>query len=237
MDRYYPGRHGAGAGAATYDAGLRRYMLRIYNYMAAGLTISGAVAFAVASTPALAEAIFGTPLKWVAIFAPLGFVFFLSVRMERMSAVSLRTAFYGFAAVMGVSLAALFLTFTGQSIAMAFFAAGAMFLGMSLWGYTTSADLTRFSSFLMMGLIGVVLASIANLFLASTILQLVVAIVGVLVFTGLTAWDTQRAKSDYVQFAGTPQAEKLAIWSALSLYLNLINLIQLMLTFLGQRRD
>lgn len=223
--------------AVAFDAGLRRHMLAIYNNMALGLAITGAVAFLVASTPALYQPIFGTPLKWLAMFAPLAFVFFFSFRIERMSAASARTAFFAFAAVMGVSMASIFLVFTGTSIARTFFIAASMFLGTSLWGYTTKRDLTGWSTFLFMGLIGVVVASLVNIFLGSTALQLVVSVAGVIVFTGLTAWDTQRAKSDYVAFAGTPHAEKLGIMGALSLYLNFVNLFQLLLSFFGQREQ
>ena len=224
----------AGATVA-FDAGLRRHMLGIYNNMGLGLAVTGLVALGVASTPALAGAIFGTPLKWVAMFAPLAFVFFLSFRMERMTASSARTAFFAFSAVMGVSMASIFLVFTETSIARTFFIAAAMFSSVSLWGYTTKRDLTRWTTFLFMGLIGVVIASIVNVFLGSSTLQLIVSIAGVIVFTGLTAWDTQRAKSDYLAFAGTPHADKLAIWGALSLYLNFVNLFQLLMTFFGER--
>jgi FtsH-binding integral membrane protein len=222
------------AGVAL-DAGLRRHMLGIYNNMALGLVITGLVAFAVASTPALYQPIFGTPLKWVAMFAPLAFVFFFSFRIERMTAASARTAFLAFSAVMGVSMTAIFLAYSGTSIARTFFIAASMFLGISLWGYTTKRDLTGWSTFLFMGLIGVVVASIVNIFLGSSTLQLVVSFAGIIVFTGLTAWDTQRAKSDYLAFAGTEHAEKLGIMGALSLYLNFVNLFQLLLTFFGQR--
>jgi hypothetical protein len=212
-------------------------MLGIYNAMGVGLIVTGATAAAVASTPALYEPIFNTPLRWVAIFAPLAFVMLLSFRIERMSVASLRTAFVAFAGVMGVSMASIFLVFTETSIARTFFIAASTFLAVSLWSYSTKRDLSKWTTFLFMGLIGVVLASIVNIFLGSTTLQLVVSIVGVLVFTGLTAWDTQRAKSEYLAYAGTEHAEKLAIWSALSLYLNLVNLFQLMLAFFGQREE
>ena len=233
---YFPAQAPAAPGL-VYDAGLRRHMLGIYNNMALGLVITGLVAFGIASTPALHQPIFGTPLKWAAMFAPLAFVFFLSFRIERMSLASARTAFFAFAAVMGVSMAAVFLSFTGASIARTFFIAASMFMGMSLWGYTTKRDLTGWSSFLLMGLIGVVVASIVNVFLGSTTLQLIVSFAGIIVFTGLTAWDTQRAKSDYLAFAGTAHAEKLGIMGALSLYLNFVNLFQLLLTFFGQREE
>nr|WP_037443792.1 Bax inhibitor-1/YccA family protein [Sphingobium indicum] len=212
-------------------------MLGIYRNMGLGLAITGAVALGVASSPAIYEPIFNTPLKWAAMFAPLAFVLFFSFRIERMSTASARTAFFAFAAVMGISMASIFLVFTGQSIATTFFIAASMFLAMSLWGYTTGRDLSKWSTFLLMGLVGVVIASLVNLFLASSVLQLVLSIVGVIVFTALTAFDTQRAKSDYLAYGGTQAAEKLAVMSALSLYLNLVNLFQLLLTFFGQRQE
>lgn len=223
------------AALAGYDAGLRRHMLGIYRYMGLGLALTGIVAYGVASSPVLVAAIFGTPLKWVAMLAPLAFVMLFSFRVERMTTHSARAAFFAFAAVMGVSMASIFLVFTGTSIAQTFLIAATMFAGVSLWGYTTGRDLARWSTFLMMGLIGVVAASLINLFVGSSAVQLIVSLVGIVVFTGLTAWDTQRAKSDYITYAGTGQAEKLAVMSALSLYLNLINMFQLLLSFTGQR--
>ena len=219
------------------DAGLRRHMLGIYRYMGLGLAVTGLVAFGVAGSPALVAAIFGTPLKWVAMLAPLAFVMVFTFRIQRMTTASARLAFFAFAAVMGISMASIFLVFTGTSIAQTFLIAASMFAGVSLWGYTTGRDLARFSTFLMMGLIGVVMASLVNIFVGSSMIQLVVSLVGVAVFTGLTAWDTQRAKSEYLAFAGTEQAEKLAVMSALSLYLNLINMFQLLLSFSGQRQS
>lgn len=223
--------------AAIYDEGLRRHMLGVYRNMALGLGITALVALLIASTPALYQPIYGTPLKWVAIFAPLAFVLIFSFRVERMTTAQARTALYVFAALMGVSMGSIFLVFTGTSIALAFFSAAAVFAAMSLWGYTTSVDLSRWTTFLMVGLIGVVIASLINLFVGSTTLQLVFSIAGVLVFTGLTAWDTQRLKSEYVAYAGTERADKLAVMGALSLYLNLINLFQLLLSLFGQRDE
>jgi FtsH-binding integral membrane protein len=228
----------AGAGVqARFDAGLRRYMLGIYRNMGLGLAITGLVSMGVASSPALVALIFGTPLKWVAMLAPLAFVFFFSFRIERMTAAAARTTFFVFAAVMGVSMASIFLVFTGQSIAMAFFAAAAMFAGLSLWGYTTNRDLSGWGSFLFIGLIAVIGISLVNLFIGSSMLQMVMSAVGVLVFAGLTAWDTQRLKSEYLHFAGTQHADKLAIMGALSLYLNLINMFQLLLSLFGQTEE
>lgn len=223
--------------AGERDAGLRRHMLGIYRYMGLGLALTGLVALTVASSPTLVAAIFGTPLKWAVMLAPLGFVMLFSVRIQQMTTASARLAFFAFAAVMGVSMASIFLVFTGTSIAQTFLIAATMFAAVSLWGYTTGRDLARASTFLMMGLIGVVIASLVNVFVGSSAIQLIVSLVGVVIFTGLTAWDTQRAKSDYLAFAGSEQAEKLAVMSALSLYLNLINMFQLLLSFSGQRQS
>jgi len=234
--RYADGR-AAAAGGALYDQGLRRHMLRIYNYMASGVLLTGIVALAVAATPSLYQPIFGTPLKWVVMLAPLAFVMFFSFRIDRMSAATAQLLFWAFAATMGLSLASVFLVFTGTSIARTFFIAATMFLTMSLWGYTTKRDLTRMGSFLLMGLIGIVLASLVNLFLGSTALQFAVSVIGVIVFTGLTAYDTQTIKSFYAEHHGHEQGSKLAVFGALSLYLNFVNLFHLLLTFTGQREE
>jgi FtsH-binding integral membrane protein len=234
MDKIW---HVPAATAARHDAGLRRHMVGIYRTMALGLLVTGGVAYGVASTPALVAAIFGTPLKWVAMLAPLAFVMLFSFRIERMTTASARMTFFAFSAVMGVSMASLFLAFTGISIAQTFLIAATMFAGVSLWGYTTSRDISGWGSFLMMGVIGVVVASLVNMFLGSTMLHLIISLIGVAVFTALTAWDTQRAKSEYLAYAGTEAAEKLAVMSALGLYLNLINMFQLLLNFTGQQRE
>lgn len=228
-------RSAAAAAQVRYDEGLRRHMLGIYRNMGIGLALTGLVALAVANTPALVALIFGTPLKWVAMLAPLAFVFFFTFRIERMTVAGARTAFFAFAAIMGVSMASIFLVFTGTSIAMAFFTASAMFAGLSLWGYTTNRDLTGMGSFLMIGLIAVIGASLVNLLLGSSLLQMAVSVIGVIVFAGLTAWDTQRLKSEYITYANSQAVEKLAIMGALSLYLNLINMFQLLLGLMGER--
>lgn len=233
----YLGRTDAVARGAVFSEGLRRHMLRVYNYMASGVLLTGIVAMLVASTPALYQPIFGTPLKWVVMLAPLAFVFFFSFRIEKMSASTAQAAFWAFAVVMGVSLASVFLVFTNMSIARTFFIAASMFAAMSLWGYTTKRDLAKVGSFLFMGLIGVVIASIVNLFLGSTMLQMIVSIVGVIVFTGLTAWDTQNIKAQYAEHHGHETNSKLAVSGALSLYLNFVNIFQLLLTFTGQREE
>lgn len=224
------------AGTDVYfDEGLRRHMLRIYNYMGLGLAMTGLVALFVSSTPALYQPIFGTPLKWLVMLAPLGFVMFLSFRIERISAATAQTLFWAFSAVMGLSLASVFLVFTGLSIARTFFIAATMFGTMSLWGYTTKRNLAQFGSFLFMGLIGVVIASLVNLFLGSSMLQTIISVAGVIVFTGLTAWDTQNIKQQYAEHHDHETSSKLAVFGALSLYLNFINLFQLLLNFTGER--
>jgi FtsH-binding integral membrane protein len=236
MDTFTPFSRLAQSSAA-FDAELRTYMLGIYRNMGLGLALTGLVALGVAATPALSALIFGTPLKWVAIFAPLAFVMFFSFRIDRMTTAGARTAFFAFAAVMGVSLASIFLVFTGTSIASAFFTAAAMFAGLSLWGYTTRRDLTGLGSFLMVGLIAVVGVSLVNLFIGSSALQMLVSVVGVVVFAGLTAWDTQRLKSEFVAHRRHQALDKMAIMGALSLYLNLINMFQLLLGLMGQREE
>jgi FtsH-binding integral membrane protein len=212
-------------------------MLRVYNYMGIGLVLTGLVAYIVGTTPALYVPIFSTPLKWVVMLAPLAFVLFFSFRMQTISAAGAQGMFWAFCAVMGLSMASIFLVFTGTSIARTFFIAAAMFGATSLYGYTTKRDLSQFGSFLIMGLIGVVIASLANLFLASSTLQFVVSIVGILVFVGLTAWDTQSIKEQYAESFDAESQQKLAVFGAFSLYLNFINIFQLLLNFTGQREE
>jgi uncharacterized protein len=224
-----------GHAGAPIDEGLRQHMLRVYNYMGLGLVVTGLVAYIVGTTPALYVPIFSTPLKWVVMLAPLAFVLFFSFRMQSMSASGAQTMFWAFCAVMGLSLASVFLVFTGTSIARTFFIAATMFGATSLYGYTTKRDLAQFGSFLIMGLIGVVIASVVNLFLGSTALQFAVSVIGILVFVGLTAWDTQTIKEQYAENFDQESQQKLAVFGAFSLYLNFINIFQLLLTFTGQR--
>lgn len=224
-----------GLDQAVFDEGLRRHMLRVYNYMALGLVLTGAVAFIVGTTPALYVPIFSTPLKWVVMLAPLAFVLFFSFRMQSMSASGAQTMFWAFCGVMGLSMASIFLVFTGTSIARTFFIAATMFGATSLYGYTTKRDLSQFGSFLIMGLIGVVIASLVNIFLGSTMLQFIVSVVGILVFVGLTAWDTQSIKEQYADNFDAESQQKLAVFGAFSLYLNFVNIFQLLLNFTGER--
>jgi FtsH-binding integral membrane protein len=227
----------APAQTAEFDEGLRKHMLRVYNYMAAGLVVTGVVAFAIAQIPALYVPIFGSPLKWVVMLAPLGFIMVLSFGMQKLSTGAFQALFWAFCAVMGLSMASIFLAFTGTSIARTFFITATAFGALSLYGYTTKRDLTKLGGFLFMGLIGVVLASVVNLFLQSSVMQFIVSIVGVLVFTGLTAFDTQRIKMQYAESAGFESDQKMAIFNALSLYLNFINLFQLLLGLTGDREE
>ncbi len=226
---------GARGDAALFDEGLRQHMLRVYNYMGLGLVVTGIVAYIVGTTPALYVPIFSSPLKWVVMLAPLGFVLFFSFRIEQMSASTAQGLFWAFCATMGLSLASVFLVFTGVSIARTFFIAAAMFGATSLYGYTTRRDLSQFGSFLIMGLIGVIIASLVNLFLGSTALQFAISVIGILVFVGLTAWDTQAIKEQYAASLDREATQKLAVFGALSLYLNFVNIFQLLLNFTGER--
>jgi uncharacterized protein len=245
------------ASSVAVDQGLRAYMLRIYNYMVLGLAITGFAALgiymlSVTTDPTLAalkmrdgmmltslgKALFVSPLKWAVIFAPLAMVLLLSFGMERMRPATAQIGFWIFAALMGVSLASIFLVFTHTSIVRVFFITATSFGALSLWGYTTQRDLSGWGSFLMMGLFGVILASIVNIFMPNGMLQYIISVVGVLVFAGLTAYDTQRLKTEYLYGAMDGETtERSAIIGALSLYLNFINLFTLLLQLLGQRDE
>lgn len=224
------------ATAAEIDAGLRAHMQRVYDYMAGGLTLTGIVAYAAAAS-GFYQAIANTFLIWIVMLAPLGFVLALSFGIQRMSAGTAMLLFWIYAAVMGLSLGGVFLVFTGASIARVFFITAATFGAMSLYGYTTGSDLSRFGSFLMMGLIGIIIASLVNIFLQSSGLQFAISVIGVLVFVGLTAYDTQRIKEMYLESDTREVADKKAILGALSLYLDFINLFMMLLQLFGQRRE
>jgi FtsH-binding integral membrane protein len=225
-------------GAAVIDVGLRQYMLGVYNYMASGLALTGIVATLVAMSPdSVKQAIFGTPLMWVAILAPVALVFFLSFRVHKMSAAAAQATFWIYAALNGVAFSTIFLVYTGQSIARVFFITAATFAAMSLYGYTTKRDLAGFGSFLFMGLIGILIAMVVNLFLASQALHFAISVIGVLVFTGLTAWDTQRIKESYYEGDDREVMSKKSIMGALSLYLDFINLFVMLMQLLGVRRE
>ena len=244
-----------GRGAVdVVDQGLRAHMLRVYNYMTVGLGLTGLVAFltyslSVSSTPtqymvgtglyltSFGAALFGSPLMWVFVLLPLGLVFFLSFRIQHMSVGAAQATFWGYAALLGVSLATIFLVYTSASITQVFFITAATFGAMSLWGYTTRRDLTGLGSFLFMGLIGVIIASVVGFFWHSTALQFAISIIGVIVFTGLTAYDTQKIKEMYYVADDGTVAGRKAIMGALSLYLDFINLFLMLLRLFGQNRS
>ena len=221
---------------AKVDQGLRSYMLRVYNYMATGLGLTGLTAYFVAITPSLFNAIYGTPFYWIVALAPLGFVFYLSARLHKISFAKAQTVFWIFSGVMGLSMAYIFIAFTGASIARVFFITAGTFAGMSLYGYTTKKDLTGWGSFLFMGLIGIIIAMIVNIFLQSGMLSFIISCVGVLVFVGLTAYDTQRIKEMYYASDHPEISGKKAIMGAVKLYLDFINLFIMLLHLFGQRR-
>ena len=236
---------GAQADAAGIDVGLREYMLRIYNYMASGLALTGIVAYGAANTPAVLNMLYAigpngvaqpTMLAWIVMLSPLGFILALSFGINKMKASTAQAVFWGFSAVMGLSLAHIFLAYTGTSIARVFFITAGTFAGMSLYGYTTKKDLTGWGSFLFMGLIGIIIASIVNMFLQSSAMQFVISVIGVLVFVGLTAYDTQKIKNMYSAVDGSETASKKAIMGALTLYLDFINLFLMLLRLFGDRR-
>ncbi len=225
-----------GRESAAYDAGLRSYMLSVYNYMASGVLLTGIVALLFASSGYAEQILMGPGiLKYVIMFSPLAFVMVLSFGITRLSTGTAQLLFWAFATVMGLSMASIFLVFTGQSIATTFFATAAAFAGLSLWGYTTKKDLSGFGTFLIMGVVGLLVAMVINLFLQSSTMQLVISFIGVLLFAGLTAYDTQRIKSLYFHVAGSDMMGKTVIMGALSLYLDFVNMFTFLLQFMGSR--
>jgi FtsH-binding integral membrane protein len=262
-----PFAYGAGVARseAQVDQGLRAFMLGVYNNMVVGLAVSALVALGVNKLAVTANAadayrtagggavrmggqyltqfgytLYGTPLMWVVALAPLAFIFLFSFRMDRMSASAARGTFFAFAAVMGASLSTLLLRYTGASVVQVFFITAAAFGSLSLYGYTTTRSLSGIGSFLMMGLIGLILASLVNIFLASSALQFAISAIGVLIFAGLTAYDTQKLKEMYVYEIGTADAEvaaKASVFGALTLYLDFINMFQFLLALVGNRNN
>ncbi|MFC7737193.1 Bax inhibitor-1/YccA family protein [Roseomonas sp. GCM10028921] len=241
----------AATDAATLDAGLRAYMLRVYNWMASGLALTAITAYVIANT-GLAELFFQvvrtprglatqpTILGFAAMFAPLAFVMVLSFGINRLSKGATQALFWAFCVAMGASMANIFAVYVGASIASTFFVTAGMFAAVSLYGYTTNADLTRMGGFLMMGLFGILIAGLVNIFLQSSALHFAISVIGVVVFTGLTAFDTQRIKNDYIEHAyaeGSDEAAKRSVFDALGLYLNFVNLFQLLLQFMGVRQQ
>ena len=225
--------------AAAIDEGLRSYMLRVYNYMGIGLAVTGLVAFFfnqwATSSQGAFELVYASPLSFVIMLSPLAFVLVLSFGINKMSFSAAQLTFWGFAVVMGLSLSSIFSVYTGASIARVFFITAATFGAMSLWGYTTKRDLTGMGSFLFMGLIGLIIASVVNIFLASSALEFGISVIGVLIFVGLTAYDTQKIKEMYVAADGAEIMGKKAIMGALNLYLDFINLFLMLLRLFGNR--
>ena len=251
--RAYPGAGSAATTAVAMDAGLRAYMLRVYNWMSSGLLLTGIVAYAMSSSPAVLQAFYPlvqtqsgamvhqpSMLAWIAMFAPLAFILVLNFGVQKLSAQAVQMIFWLYAAAMGASLMNIFLIYTGESVARVFFITAGTFAATSFYGYVTKADLTKMGSFLIMGLFGIILATLVNIFLGSAGLQFAISVLGVLIFTGLTAYDTQRIKATYIQFAyadGPQEATKRSVFDALSLYLNFINLFMFLLQFMGDRRS
>jgi len=229
-----------GVPRAARDAGLRAYMLKVYNYMASGVLLTGIVAMLFA--PYARDVLINqagtgmSGLGWIIMLAPLGFVMVMSFGMNRLSTGTLQMLFWAFATVMGLSMSTIFITFTGVSIAQTFFAVAAAFMGLSLWGYTTKKDLSGWGTFLIMGVVGLLVAMLINLFLQSTAMHLAISAIGVLLFAGLTAYDTQKIKSMYDYVRGTDMMGKVVIMGALNLYLDFINMFTFLLQFMGDRR-
>ena len=239
-------RAGTVADQATFDVGLRAHMVRVYNYMASGLALSGIVAFGLFSSAELASLFFQVQagrvvglnvLGWVAIFAPLGLLLLVSFRAQAMSVGAVQAVYWAVTALMGVSLSLLLFRYTGASVARTFFVTAAAFGALSLYGYTTKRDLTAMGKFLFMGLIGLILAGLVNMIWPSGTMSFIISAAGVLIFSGLIAYDTQKIKEQYADAWGTDTAEKVAIFGALSLYLDFVNLFQFLMSFLGQERD
>ena len=229
-----------GSSAATQvdiDVGLRQYMLRIYNYMASALALTGIVAYVFAGYLETNRALLHSPVMWLIIFAPFGLVMLLSFGINRLSAAAAQGIFWLYAGLMGLSMSTIFLAYTGTSIARVFFIPAGTFTAMSLYGYTTKRDMSQFGSFLFMGLIGIVIASLVNMFLQNGMLQWIISVIGVLVFVGLTAYDTQTIKEMYVEGDGHEMAGKKAVMGALRLYLDFVNLFMMLIQIMGVRRN
>ncbi len=221
--------------AAGMDLGLRSYMLKVYNFMSLGLLITGLVSYFVAQSPELMHLLYGTPLKWVVLLAPLGVVLLFSFNIASMSTGTARTVFWIYSGLMGLSLGSIFMIYTGQSIAQVFFITASLFAFMSLYGYTTKKDLTSMGSFMIMGVWGIIIAGLVNLFFQSPAMSFVISVLGVVIFTGLTAYDTQAIKDRYYE-SHEGDREKTAIMGALQLYLDFINLFISLLRLFGERR-
>jgi len=234
INRSYPPNPGAVTDRVAIDAGLRAHMIRVYNYMAVGVALTGVVAWL--TSQIVGPALLNSPLIWVFMLAPLALVFFISFRINSLSAGTALTLFFVYAAAVGLSLATIFFVYTETSITRVFFITAAAFGALSVWGYTTRRDLSGFGSFLLMGLIGIIIASLVNIFLRSSGLDWIISVIGVLVFAGLTAWDTQKIKGMYDPMDDGTVAGRKAVMGALSLYLDFINLFMMLLRLFGSRR-
>ncbi len=222
---------------ATYDASLREYMVKVYNHMSFALGISGVVALLISSSPNLMALFFGTPLAYIVMFAPLIFVFFIAAKINSISSQKAKTYLYIYAALMGISLSTIFIAFTATSITRVFFITASVFGAMSLYGYSTKKDLTSWGSFLMMGLFAILISMLVNFFLQSSAFDFAISIIGSLIFIGLIAYDTQKIKQNYYQFAGNAElANKAAVIGALNLYMDFINLFIMLLRLFGERK-
>ena len=250
--RTYTGATRAAETAAVMDAGLRAYMLRVYNWMSSGLVLTGIVAYGIVSIPSVYNAFYPrvqTPrglahvpggLAWISMFAPLAFVMVLSFGVNKLSTSTAQALYWAFCAAMGASLTNIFMIYTHDSIVRVFFITAGTFAATSIYGYTTRADMTKMGSFLMMGLFGIIIASVVNMFLGSAGMQFAISVIGVLVFVGLTAYDTQRIKATYIQSVyayGPEMAAKRSVYDSLSLFLNFINLFMFLLQLLGNRNS
>jgi FtsH-binding integral membrane protein len=223
-------------GAVVFDEGLRHHMLSIYNYMASGVLLTGIVALLTANS-GLAYTFASGPLMWLVMLSPLAIVFAMSFGANKFSKPTLQAMYWAFAVLMGLSLSTIFLVYTGASIAVTFFATAAAFAGLSLWGYTTQKNLSGMGTFLIMGVVGLIVASIVNMFVQSAPLMYAISFIGVLIFAGLTAYDTQKLKEQYAHLRGTEWAGKAVVLGALNLYLDFINMFLFLLRFMGQARD
>ncbi len=222
--------------ASEVDQGLRAHMLRVYNYMGMALGVTALVSYGVSLSPALMSVLFGSPLAFVVLLAPLVMVFVLVGRLHKMSVQSAQISFWSYSALMGLSLAPIFMAYTGHSVAKTFLICSATFGAMSIYGYTTKKDLTAMGSFLRMGLFGLIIAMVVNIFVASAMMDFLISAIGVVIFTGLTAYDTQMIKASYYEGDHSVIAEKKAIFGALRLYLDFVNLFLMLLRFFGDRR-
>ncbi|HEY4922107.1 MAG TPA: Bax inhibitor-1/YccA family protein [Xanthobacteraceae bacterium] len=242
FDRNYAAQRGFGGAdrAVAIDAGLRAHMIRVYNYMAFGVALTGVIAFFTAqyamANPDVAHALYASPLRYVILLAPLALVMFLSFRIGYLQASTARLLFFVYAGMLGVMLSSIFLVFTGASITRVFFISAASFGALSLWGYTTQRSLDAMGSFLIMGLFGLMIAMLVNFFLQSSGLDWAISVIGVLVFAGLTAWDTQKIKDMYSPMDDGSIAGRKVVMGALTLYLDFINMFLFMLRLFGDRR-